>query len=94
MKLCLQVLMNLTNDNSVGCRQIASCGGLETLSSLIAGHFPTYSSHFSPSTNPQKHSLLSNKILTDDELDFLVALLGLLVNLVEKNGENRYRIIF
>ncbi|WOG89855.1 hypothetical protein DCAR_0209094 [Daucus carota subsp. sativus] len=88
----VKVLMNLTNDNSVGCRQIASCGGLETLSSLIAGHFPTYSSHFSPSTNPQKHSLLSNKILTDDELDFLVALLGLLVNLVEKNGENRSRL--
>jgi hypothetical protein len=27
--------------------------------------------------------------LTDQELDFLVAILGLLVNLVEKDGDNR-----
>lgn len=81
--------MNLTNDNSVGCRQIASCGGLETLSSLIAGHFPKFSSQFSSSIDLQKHSLSSNRNLTDDELDFLVAILGLLVNLVEKDGQNR-----
>lgn len=88
----VKVLMNLTNDNSVGCRQIASCGGLETLSSLIAGHFPKFSSQFSSSIDLQRHSLLSNRNLTDEELDFLVAILGLLVNLVEKDGQNRSRL--
>ncbi|KAG5246915.1 wings apart protein [Salix suchowensis] len=36
----IKVLMNLTNDNPIGCQQIAVCGGLETMSTLIAGHFP------------------------------------------------------
>ncbi|KAL8112997.1 hypothetical protein AgCh_020350 [Apium graveolens] len=88
----VKVLMNLTNDNSVGCRQIASCGGLETLSSLIAAHFPKFSSQFSSSSDLQKLSLSSNRNLTDEELDFLVAILGLLVNLVEKDGQNRSRL--
>lgn len=91
--------MNLTNDNSVGCRQIASCGGLETLSALIAGHFPSFSSCLPPFVDLHKHSLSSKSViefdqqnnihLTDEELDFLVAILGLLVNLVEKDGQNR-----
>ncbi|KAJ1417619.1 Wings apart-like protein [Sesbania bispinosa] len=58
----VKVLMNLTNDNPVGCQQIAAYGGLETMSMLIADH----------------------------ELDFLVAILGLLVNLVEKDGRNSH----
>lgn len=91
--------MNLTNDNPEGCQQIATCGGLEILSSLIAGHFPSFSlslpqfdglrefslsSESSPRINQQ-----SSTPLTDRELDFLVAILGLLVNLVEKDGCNR-----
>lgn len=98
----VKVLMNLANDNPEGCRQIATCGGLEILSSLISGHFPSFSlspPHFvdvresslssksCPKIDPQ-----SNAHLTDQELDFLVAILGLLVNLVEKDGRNRSRL--
>lgn len=88
--------MNLTNDNPVGCREIAAYGGLETMSSLIAGHFPSFSSSSSPSSNIQENSSSSdldhqNDLhLTDQELEFLVAILGLLVNLVEKDGHNRF----
>jgi hypothetical protein len=91
----LQVLMNLTNDNPVGCRQIAACGGLETMCSLIAGHFPSYSSSSSPPTAIKGNTSIidrdhrDDRHLTDQELDFLVAILGLLVNLVEKDGHNR-----
>lgn len=91
--------MNLTNDNPMGCQQIAACGGLETLSSLIAGHFPSFSSSLSPFRKIQDNTLLSksnleidhqnDSHLSDQDLDFLVAILGLLVNLVEKDGENR-----
>ncbi|KAM7500813.1 hypothetical protein LguiA_025227 [Lonicera macranthoides] len=95
----VKVLMNLTNDNPVGCQQIAASGGLETLSSLIACHFPSFSSYLPPfnnvssitpvevdSQNGGKHHR------TDQESDFLVAILGLLVNLVEKDGRNRSRL--
>ena len=80
-----------------GCRQIASCGGLEILSSLITGHFPAFSFPLPYSSHARNDSLLSkssltiyhctNTPLTDQELDFLVAILGLLVNLVEKDGD-------
>ncbi|KAG6691064.1 hypothetical protein I3843_10G047000 [Carya illinoinensis] len=94
----VKVLMNLTNDNPVGCRQIAAYGGLETMSSLIAGHFPSFSSSSSPSSEMKENSSSSDldhqndRHLTDQELDFLVAILGLLVNLVEKDGHNRSRL--
>lgn len=87
--------MNLTNDNHVGCQQIASCGGLETMCSLIANHFPSFCSTSSNSNELKVHTLSlefefqNEKHLTDQELDFLVAILGLLVNLVEKDGHNR-----
>ncbi|KAK7319658.1 hypothetical protein RJT34_04381 [Clitoria ternatea] len=93
----VKVLMNLTNDNPVGCRQIATYGGLETMSMLIAGHFPSFSSSLSfaqinknASRPAEDHQFDSH--LTDYELDFLVAILGLLVNLVEKDGRNRSRL--
>jgi len=86
--------MNLTNDNPVGCHQIASYGGLETMSMLIACHFPSFSSPLSfaqikenAAGTTKDHQ--SDRHLTDHELDFLVAILGLLVNLVEKDGHNR-----
>ncbi|KAI3680683.1 hypothetical protein L6452_35456 [Arctium lappa] len=94
----VKVLMNLTNDNSVGCRQIAACGGLETLCALIAGHFPSFSSYLPTFSDLRDKSVLletdhqDHKRLTDEELDFLVAILGLLVNLVEKDGHNRSRL--
>ena len=91
--------MNLTNDNPVGCQQIADCGGLETMSALIADHFPSFSSSSSPSCEMKDIAMFSNSSvefdpqndthLTDQELDFLVAILGLLVNLVEKDDRNR-----
>ncbi|KAG5516870.1 hypothetical protein RHGRI_037564 [Rhododendron griersonianum] len=94
----VKVLMNLTNDNPMGCQQIAACGGLETLSSLIAGHYPSFSSSLSPFRDISDNTLSNSNLeiehqneshLSDQELDFLVAILGLLVNLVEKDGENR-----
>ncbi|KAJ6292517.1 hypothetical protein OIU78_024654 [Salix suchowensis] len=94
----IKVLMNLTNDNPTGCQQIAACGGLETMSSLIAGHFPLFSSSISFFGEMQENSLsipLKNQNdihLTDQQLDLLVAILGLLVNLVEKDGNNRSRL--
>lgn len=87
--------MNLTNDNPVGCQQIAACGGLEIMSSLIAGHFPSFSLSSSPSKEIKENASSvdldnqNDRHLTDQELDFLVAILGLLVNLVEKDGQNR-----
>ncbi|XVF25834.1 hypothetical protein REPUB_Repub13aG0247900 [Reevesia pubescens] len=91
----VKVLMNLTNDNPLGCQQIAASGALETLSTLIASHFPSFSSYL-PRVNEMEensHSIelddQNDRPLTDPELDFLVAILGLLVNLVEKDGRNR-----
>lgn len=88
----VKVLMNLTNDNSVGCGQIAACGGLETLCALIAGHFPSFSSYLPTFRDKSVVVEIDHKRLTDQELDFLVAILGLLVNLVEKDGHNRSRL--
>lgn len=102
--------MNLANDNPSGCEQIASCGGINTMASLIIKHFPSFG--FSMNKNNQlkdmvsfgqdvdvnedmsssqnnKGQLVKTKKLRDHELDFLVAILGLLVNLVEKDSLNR-----
>lgn len=91
--------MNLTNDNPIGCQQIASCGGLDTMATLITCHFPLFNSFsfkdsqmledisFSQSSTDPDH--LKGKHLSDQELDFLVVILGLLVNLVEKDKRNR-----
>ncbi|KAL3345345.1 hypothetical protein AABB24_024354 [Solanum stoloniferum] len=89
----VKVLMNLTNDNPVGCQQIAAGGGLEALSALIASHFPSFSLHLD-CNGSSKSSVGSDSDghLNDQELDFLVAILGLLVNLVEKDGGNRSRL--
>ncbi|KAM3362379.1 wings apart-like protein 2 [Capsicum galapagoense] len=89
----VKVLMNLTNDNPMGCQQIAASGGLEALSALIASHFPSFSLHLD-CNGSSKSSVGSDSAchLSDQELDFLVAILGLLVNLVEKDGGNRSRL--
>ena len=87
--------MNLTNDNPLGCQQIAASGALETLSTLIASHFPSFCSYLPRISEKQETSLSvelddrNERPLTDPELDFLVAILGLLVNLVEKDEHNR-----
>ncbi|KAH9623636.1 hypothetical protein KSS87_010069 [Heliosperma pusillum] len=76
--------------------QIAACGGLETLSFLIGRHFPAFS--LSSSGQRKENMLLTNTSglgsekdahLSEQELDFLVSILGLLVNLVENDGDNR-----
>ncbi|CAO2823823.1 unnamed protein product [Amaranthus hypochondriacus] len=96
----IKVLMNLTNDNNVGCQLIASCGGLEMLSCLIARHFPSFGRLTS---NEKKGDTLFNGAalglelqtdnhLNEQELDFLVTILGLLVNLVENDADNRSRL--
>ncbi|XP_020592462.1 uncharacterized protein LOC110032988 isoform X2 [Phalaenopsis equestris] len=97
-----KVLMNLTNNNLVGCQQIGACGGLDTLASLIASHFPKYDLFIPTDTEIEEsmtffnRSKVSGRIndrnLNDHELDFLVAILGLLVNLVEKDSLNRLRL--
>ncbi|WOL00036.1 hypothetical protein Cni_G08749 [Canna indica] len=95
----VKVLMNLTNDNPLGCQQIAECDGLHTMASLIINHFPSFDCCFqmngklrgSASTSTyDRHR--SKRHLNDHELDLLVALLGLLVNLVEKDNRNRLRL--
>lgn len=94
--------MNLTNDNPIGCHQIAACGGLDTMVSLIINHFPSYDLNSSMCGRPMEDTTsstqtsvghLNNKHLTDHGLDFLVAILGLLVNLVEKDSQNRLFIV-
>lgn len=66
------------------------------MSSLIAAHFPSFSSSSSSPSSEIKEKSSSidldhqnDRHLSDQELDFLVAILGLLVNLVEKDGHNR-----
>ncbi|TYJ30541.1 hypothetical protein E1A91_A06G137300v1 [Gossypium mustelinum] len=94
----VKVLMNLTNDNPLGCKQIAASGALETLSRLIACHFPSFCSYMPRISEMEDNSLCvelhnqNDRPLTDPELDFLVAILGLLVNLVEKDEHNRSRL--
>ncbi|KAI4371079.1 hypothetical protein MLD38_019352 [Melastoma candidum] len=94
----VKVLMNLTNDNPLGCKQIAACGGLETIASVIASHFPAFCSSTKLSLESKEKnpclqlSSQTDKDLSDQELDLLVAILGLLVNLVEKDGNNRARL--
>ncbi|XP_019095201.1 PREDICTED: uncharacterized protein LOC104755338 isoform X2 [Camelina sativa] len=90
----VKVLMNLTNDNAVGCRQVGGCRGLESMAELIARHFPSFTISLLFSEMEMRGSSHQKKDahLTDQELEFLVAILGLLVNLVEKDGVNRSRL--
>ncbi|XVF87517.1 hypothetical protein PTKIN_Ptkin18bG0126300 [Pterospermum kingtungense] len=96
----VKVLMNLTNDNPLGCQQIAASGALETLSTLIATHFPSFCSYLPRVSEMEEHSPnveladRNDRPLSDLELDFLVAILGLLVNLVEKDENNRLIYLF
>jgi hypothetical protein len=89
-----QVLMNLTNDNPVGCFQVAACGGLGLIASLLVAHFPN------PQSGPQEERLggvrhASSEMLkgtggqADQHLDLVVVALGVLCNLVEKDERNR-----
>jgi hypothetical protein len=96
--------MNLTNDNPIGCHQVAVCGGLDTMASLIVDHYPLFQCHLfasskhtgkdTSSESPANGSCSFNQKdepLSDQDLDLLVVILGVLVNLVEKDTGNRYK---
>ncbi|CAM0956614.1 unnamed protein product [Alopecurus aequalis] len=109
----IKVLMNLANDNPSGCEHIASCGGLNTMASLIIKHFPSFDFFMDKNYDMKERGSSDRDVdlgqdltyskeskarqvkamqLRDHELDFLVAILGLLVNLVEKDSLNRVRL--
>lgn len=94
--------MNLTNNNPVGCRQVAMCGGLDTIASLLVAHFPNPQSS-PPLVSPGKQKkqrpggpqhgpsevLKEKGGQADQDLDMVVVALGVLCNLVEKDEGNR-----
>eukprot|EP00250_Pteridium_aquilinum_P009658 c18835_g1_i1 orf=139-2943(+) len=96
----VKVLMNLTNDNDLGCRQVAVVGGLDALASLIVKHFPSFQS-FPSNVEKRNRDRKANEKFTkdiqaeyqDQDLDLLVVVLGVLVNLVEKDTRNRGRLV-
>lgn len=101
----VKVLMNLTNENPIGCHQVAVCGGLDTMASLIVDHYPLFQCHlFASSKNRGKDTSSESPVngscglnqkdeqLSDQELDLLIVILGVLVNLVEKDTGNRARL--
>jgi hypothetical protein len=93
-----QVLMNLTNDNPIGCCQVAVCGGLGVIASLLVAHFPSPQSglqeegleHRIGSLQHGSSEMLEGKSgQADQDLDLVVVALGVLCNLVEKDEGNR-----
>lgn len=85
----VKVLMNLTNDNDLGCRQVAASGGLDAMASLITEHYPSF---LSVSNRGVQRERFTEKGSNDQDLDLLVVILGVLVNLVEKDCRNRERL--
>ncbi|CAM6087321.1 unnamed protein product [Calypogeia fissa] len=85
----VKVLMNLTNGNPLGCSQVATCGGLNSLSSLLIANYPWPRSPAAPlEGSPARQSEAD----TEQDLDLLVTVLGVLCNLVEKDIGNRARL--
>jgi hypothetical protein len=95
--------MNLTNNNPVGCRQVAMCGGLDAIAALLVAHFPSPSSEAHvfllgkeneknhPAPEPTTSERLKGKgCEADEDLEMVVVALGVLCNLVEKDERNRY----
>lgn len=78
--------MNLTNNNPVGCRQVANCGGLHAVSSLLVAYFPKPSVEALQGPGPKLKGKDSN---TDQDLEMVVVALGVLCNLVERDEGNR-----
>jgi hypothetical protein len=97
----VKVLMNLTNDNPIGCCQVAVCGGLGVIASLLVAHFPSPQSglqeegleHRIGSLRHGSSEMLEGKSgQADQDLDLVVVALGVLCNLVEKDEGNRARL--
>eukprot|EP00850_Spirogloea_muscicola_P018014 SM000160S02555 [mRNA] locus=s160:195946:200982:+ [translate_table: standard] len=93
----IKVLMNLTNETSLGTGQVAACGGLVVLSSLILS---CYCSCFCNQgrrlaeierrgANSKASVSTCHACNKFEEVDLLVVCLGALVNLVEKDEVNR-----
>jgi hypothetical protein len=85
----VKVLMNLTNNNPVGCRQVANCGGLDAVSSLLVAYFPKPSVEALQVPGSKLKGKDSN---TDQDLEMVVVALGVLCNLVERDEGNRSRL--
>ena len=91
--------MNLTNDNDLGCRQVAAAGGLDAMALLIANHFPSFQticckSHKRKAEEEGDRMISRETDVAQQDLDLLVVILGVLVNMVEKNASNRFNFIF
>ncbi|KAJ7285501.1 hypothetical protein O6H91_Y329900 [Diphasiastrum complanatum] len=84
----VKVLMNLTNNNPDGCRQVAACGGLDTMATLVLG----YCDKQKKSSELQKENVSAERVCFEEDLDLLVAVLGVLVNLIEKDDHIRARL--
>lgn len=119
----VNVLMNLTNENPEGCRQVATPKGLHTVASLVVSRAPR-SCHHPPSDSrlafkeaeprsdggpvqrappPSEGAAAAEQAQegsgspgvgspVDEDVDLLVVVLGVLVNLVEKDNLNRQRL--
>lgn len=82
--------MNLTNNNPVGCRQVANCGGLDAVSSLLVAYFPKPSVEaFQVPGSAYDEKLKGKDNDTDQDLEMVVVALGVLCNLVERDEKNR-----
>lgn len=81
--------MNLTNNNPVGCRQVANCGGLDAVSSLLVAYFPKPSVEALQVAGSTFEKLKGKDSDTDQDLEMVVVALGVLCNLVERDERNR-----
>jgi hypothetical protein len=82
--------MNLTNNNPVGCRQVANCGGLDPIASLLVAYFPKPSFETLQGPGSTTYEKLKGKDGdTDQDLEMVVVALGVLCNLVERDERNR-----
>lgn len=88
-----KVLMNLTNNNPVGCRQVANCGGLDPIATLLVAYFPKPSFDTLQGVGSTTYDKLKGKGSdTDQDLEMVVVALGVLCNLVERDEINRGRL--
>lgn len=87
--------MNLTNNNPVGCRQVANCGGLDPIATLLVAYFPKPSFDTLQGVGSTTYDKLKGKGSdTDQDLEMVVVALGVLCNLVERDEINRLASFF
>ena len=92
--------MNLSNENVYGCRQVALVGGLQTISALavtccksvalsVGNGDDSIKSSFQFGISPSGDAKSKSRQCGSDDMDLLIVVLGVLVNLVEKDESNR-----